>query len=167
MEELIDQKQAMKNKRGKTLQVLCILSWIAIGWSFISIAWQAFEGPLTEEQMEEEKYEALSQISEDSPQFAIKLVEESIELGEVFNENFWPLLSINLLIVLVGFAAVFMMYRLRRAGFYVYILYSLMPLGVSMTYFSGFSITVWGLVLSGLISTLFIILYGAQLNKMS
>ena len=36
-EELIDHNETVKEQRGKTLPVLCILSWISLGFGAISL----------------------------------------------------------------------------------------------------------------------------------
>ena len=59
MDELLDEKQELKNKRGKTLPVLCVLSWIAIGLSFLSIGNQVRTGRSSADELRQEQYELL------------------------------------------------------------------------------------------------------------
>lgn len=166
MDELLDEKQEMKNKRGKTLPVLCILSWIAIGLTFLSVSSEMMKGQLTQEELRQEQFELLSTADTDLGEFYMAFIEETVAMMEVTNEKFWTLMSINLCIVILGFFGVLLMFKLQKKGFYLYLAYCIIPMIVSLSFFGDFKITIYGLIFNVIFSGLFIILYGVQLKRM-
>ena len=167
MDELIDDKLTMKERRGKTLPVLAVLSFIWIAYNVVTISAQLVKGPLSDEEIDQQKYELLQTYDEDSPSMVKEIMEESMETLDILKENFWALASSNIIIYALGFIAVFMMLKLKKAGFYMYILYCVAPIAITMMYFSGFKIMMVGVAIQGFFSILFLILYGVQLKRMS
>jgi ABC-type Fe3+ transport system permease subunit len=167
MDDLIDEKVTMKEKRGKTLPVLVVLSFVWIAFSFGSLILQLADGPLTDEKIEEQTYEIMQTYDESMPEFYTNMIEESIATLEVVKDNFWMIIGVTAFSLVVGFFAVFMMYKLKKTGFYLYIAYCLIPLIMTAALFSDFSLSVMGMAISAGFSILFIILYGAQLKRMS
>lgn len=166
MDDLLDEKQELKNKRGKTLPVLCVLSWIAIGLSFLSSGNEMLKGKMTQEELRQEQFELLSTADADLGAFYMDFVEESVAMMEVTNDKFWALMSLNICVVILGFFAVLLMFKLQKKGFYLYLAYCIIPMIVSVSFFGEFKITIYGLVFNVIFSGLFIILYGVQLKRM-
>ncbi|MCB9222879.1 MAG: hypothetical protein H6582_01775 [Crocinitomicaceae bacterium] len=166
-EELYDENLSMKEKRGKTLPVLVVLSFIYIAFSFGSILIQMVNGPMSDEEIEQQEYEMLQAYNDETPAFAKKVMEESIEMLEKTQESFWLMNGLSVVTFVVGFFAVYLMFKLKKVGYYMYIAYSLIPLIMSFALFSGYTIALLGIAFGAAISILFIILYGVQLKRMS
>lgn len=167
MEELLDQKQVRQDQRGNTLLTLCILSWVWIGFTAIGVAMSLYQGKLSEEELVNEKYRLLETMNEDMPPFLERVLTESIALMDKTNENFGVLMSLNLITVVVGFLGVFWMFKLKKGGFYLYLLYSLMPILVNAVFFIEFKLSQYGMIFTGFFSIIFILLYVFQLKRMS
>lgn len=168
MSDLLDDSSIMKEKRGTTLKVLAILSWIAMGLNTVGLLFTLAGGPSTPEELAEEKEAILAVVTPEMLEIVGKeYLVETITILEVTNEMFYSINGINASILIIGFYGVFSMYNLKKKGYYFYIVYSIAPIVVSLAFFgTGFYITL-GAVLTGIISATFCILYGAQLKRMS
>lgn len=168
-EELLDNKIELKERRGMTLTVLCVLSWIAIGLSFLGMIWNLIKGKKTEAELLEDKIEQLSAVP-DGPakEMTLNIMQEGFVADELANQYFFELMAQNVLTLILGFFAVLLMFKLKKIGFYLYLLYCAIPIAVSIGVFgvSGFmSIIIIGVL--SIISLVFVILYGYQLKRMS
>lgn len=165
-EELIDNNESTKEQRGKTLPVLCILSWVSLGFAALSLLFSVFNGPKTEEELTEEKINLLSTVNEDTSDQIKVMYEQMINSSQLVNDHHWTLSLVNLGSLLLGFGAVFLMWKLKKNGFYLYLVYSIIPFVVSSLVMSGLFL---GIVLffTGIFALLFVILYAVQLKRMS
>lgn len=168
MSDLLDDKAILDEKRGTTLKVLAILSWIAMGWSTLGLLLSLAGGPSSPEELAEEEETILAAFTPEMIEMVGKdYLVETINILEISNEMFYSLNGINASILIIGFYGVFSMYNLKKKGYYFYIVYSIAPIVVSLAFFgTGFYITL-GAVLTGIIAVTFCILYGAQLKRMS
>lgn len=105
--------------RPQFLTVLCILTWIACGLLFISTVWGVLFRPNAEEQ-----YAQIEKMREVSPEAA-----ENMEA--LLQKQNSPSQYINtaLSLVAIGLSAygAYLMWQLRRRGFYFYIAGELLP----------------------------------------
>ncbi|MFT4603208.1 MAG: hypothetical protein ACI857_003396 [Arenicella sp.] len=168
-EELLDANLQVEEKRGQTLKVLCILSWVWIGITVIMLLFSAVSGKKTDSQMMEERLEIMNAIP-DGPgaEMSVSMYEDILRMSEKSNEYFYELMGLNFLVILLGFTSVFMMFKLKKVGYYIYVLYSILPIlvvGWSIG-FSGF-MAILTIGFSAIISITFLILYGNQLKRMS
>jgi hypothetical protein len=165
-DELVDPKQQMKDKRGKTLPVLCVLSYISIGYTTVTALMSFVRGPLTVTELDEAKLAALSGIEDGTPQFLIDFIMDSLDYALIANEKMSMINTTSLLVSLVGFFGVYMMFKLKKSGYYMYILYSILPIVLQLTIFPGNMLAKGIAFFIGLFSVLFVILYGVQLKRM-
>jgi len=167
MDELDNIGQDDKSKRGKTLPVLCILSWVMIGLTVLGVSFSIIRGPYSEAEMLEQKLAVMTSVNEDMPEFFNEMMLNSLTILERTNEQFYLMNSLNVISVLVGFFAVLFMYRLKRMGYWLYILYSAIPICISIYFFGDIKSTMTMLMYSSVFTLTFIILYGVQLKRMS
>lgn len=169
MNEWNSDVEIQNTERPKGLLVLCILSWVNAGISIISGLINLLGGPLSEVKMREQKVEALSAVNELHDMGFNWLADNMEKIGyltEVFNKNHFAVNALTLLFVFVGLAGTLLMYRGRKLGFHLYIVYNL--LAISHVYiFLGPAdvpsmLTVWSIAISGL----FVYLYSRHLNWM-
>ena len=169
MEELDTQIGDIKEQRGRMLMVLCVLSWIFIGLVFFMNLLAFTGGKASAEEMKERKialidlYTGIGFGGENNTE----TIEELLFIDNQINENFYLHYSTKIVFCLIGFFAVLQMYRLQKMGFWAYIAYSLIPIGISYYILKdsatiGQSIT-WDLIMSGI----FIALYASQVKRMA
>jgi hypothetical protein len=167
MDELDNLMEDDKTRRGKTLPVLCILSWVMIGLTVLGVSFSLIRGPYSEEEMLEQQLAVYEVVNDDMPEFYNEMMLSSLTILERTNEKFYLMNSLNVVSVVVGFFSVLLMYRLKRVGYWLYLLYSAIPICISIYFFGDIKSTMTMLVYSSIFSLTFIILYGVQLKRMS
>jgi hypothetical protein len=168
-EELLDSKLEIKEKRGQALLVYCILSFVWIGITAVSLLFAASQGQKTEAEMLEEKIELLSTIP-DGPgsELSADMYGDILEVSERSNYYFYEMMGANILTIALGLISVLLMFKLKKIGYFIYIIYSIFPLVVTawlmgVTGFMG--IITFGV--TAVFSVTFLILYAYQLKRMS
>lgn len=155
-DELADSKP--KSKRSTFLTVLCILSFIGIGYGIISSAisyftfdtiMESFEMGM--DQMEQAEEEANSAFLSGM----LEMAEASMEHGKTLN----LVTFIANLICLIG---VLRMWKLRRNGFYIYAVGELAP-GIVTGLLLGWIAGILGLILA----VVMVALYAVNLKEMN
>jgi len=169
MDEYVDDNMNNQKERPQMLLVLCILSWVSIGFSLITNVISFFRGPISSERMGEAKGDMLSLINE-AKSSGMDLIADVFtklqHMTEVYNANHYSFYGLNIIVLLIGLGGVVWMFLGKKQGFHLYIGYSL--LSVIQIYFflipseipSAF--TILGLLFSGL----FIFLYSRNLSWM-
>jgi hypothetical protein len=123
METTIDNQAELEgahvNARPQFLSVLCILTWICCGLLFISSVWGVIFKPTPEEQVQK-----IEQMREISPEAA-----EQMEAAFKAQEEGNPVAGLALNLVALGLSAfgAYMMWQLKRTGFYLYIAGEILP----------------------------------------
>lgn len=168
MSELLDEKSLMNEKRGSTLKVISILSWIYIGLSMLATLPGVFSGPLTPEELELVKVELLEASTPETEEvFGEGFIQENISMLERSNEYHYSIMGLNISGLILGFYAVFLMYNLKKNGFYLYIVYSFIPVLSQLIFFESGTMRNIAIGFWIFIAALFILLYGLQLKRMS
>jgi hypothetical protein len=156
-------------QRPTFLTVLCILSFAGGLWG----AWDGIKNAFTNAPLEEVEEartaieEAMTQVDGAGADLAVRMMEEGLAIAEQAAANAVPLGYIGLLSSILGLVGVWMMWNLRKNGFYIYVLSSV--LGLFLPYiFLGFSMVgLMGLGFIGFITVLFIVLYAIHLKYMN
>jgi hypothetical protein len=165
-----DSQLTEKQERPSFLTVLSILSFISIGFSLIASLFELISGPMTTNQLEENKIELLKQADEmRSLDFegGATMLEKIQRMTEALNANFYSASIVSIVILLVGLFGVISMWRARKIGFHFYIIYSLLSI-IQIYFFISASdiplpIVLWNLFFSAL----FTIMYSRNLKWMS
>lgn len=152
----------MKEKRGKTILVFCVLSWIYIGYNILQLGIGMAAGPMSEADIRQAKIEML----ENQPPEAIEMLgwvfEELGVILETRSENFAVLNAIELLSLLIGALAVLLMFNLKKVGFHLYIIYSIIPIASATYFMGGTTLGVAGVAFIAIVSLVFVLIYGSQ-----
>jgi hypothetical protein len=125
--QLIEQEE----KRPTFLLVLCILSFVSIGFGFLGNLSGLFSGPLPSDELEKIMASSLKMVTalQDSGNTDVSnLLEKAIRTQEYINLNFYQHTIITLLSLLVGFIGVFLMFNKSKKGFHYYILYNILSI---------------------------------------
>lgn len=99
--------------RPQFLTVLCILTWVSCGFLLIMSIWGVAFKPTAEE-----RYQSIEQMREVNPEMADRM-EEAFEAQENSNQTLG--LAINLVAILLSALGAYMMWQLKKTGFYVYV----------------------------------------------
>jgi hypothetical protein len=162
-------EQEINKKRPVFLTVLGILSFITIGFGLLGNVTGIFSGPLSEKEMNQAMAEALKSLE---PLNASGMDDMSASFELVFrtqvyiNANFYVHTLITIASFLIGLLGVIFMFKGRKNGFHLYIIYNL--INVSSIYLSVPASEVPSIiVISNLIfSALFVFLYSRNLHWM-
>lgn len=144
---------------------MCILSWIWIGVSLLSVTSNFTTGQMTPEMIEEQKSQMLGMYSEEEIERMDWMFEDMFHFIDSFNENLYVISGITMISTLLGLLGVIMMWQMKKKGYYLYLVYSIVPMilavlfyqGVFMGFFLGYHIVFGGL---------FMLLYAFQLKHM-
>lgn len=165
--ESIDEISMKKEPRPNFLTVLCVLSFVFIGFSLVFGLFSLTKGPLSEDQMIAQKVIFLEQADEmranDLEGFAV-MMEKISHMTESLNSNFYANSILSVFIMVLGLFGVIRMWNGFKIGFHLYIAYSLLTIiqlyfFVSPEYIPTF-IVIWNLVISGL----FVLMYSINLK---
>lgn len=168
MSEQIDIEQ--EEKRPTFLTVLCILSYITLGFAALGFIGSLVSGPPSSDQIEATEIELMktaTQFRDQGQTWAANVMEQITEFTTYQQVNFWFTTGLNALGALTGFLGVRMMWKGKRRGFHFYIIYNL--IGVGGVYLVAPAHVVPSfVVISGLIfSAIFVGLYAINLKWMN
>ncbi len=150
--ELLDSKKLMLN-------ILTILTFIGSGLNIISAVWQY---KTIEENMVKME-ELLTNSNDRIPEFAKKFVnEEALELTKKIAQNKFPILVLCLIGYLLCIYAALRMRKLKKEGYYFYLLGSIIPFFAFPIFISWNSLNDRFVILNMLLSLIFIIFYTSQ-----
>lgn len=159
----------MNNQRPVALTVFCILSWVWMAISAYGLIGDLANGQLSDDEIRQQELVMLESLSGEDPEVMRQsgwMVTETIGIIKITQANFGLLNGIKVLQLLIGLAAVILMFRLKKIGFHLYIIYSLISV-IYWTYFFGeFKLGLVIALLSGLVSGLFVMFYAFQLKHM-
>ncbi len=163
----VDMKRG-ENRPGMLL-VVCILSWIYIGFYFVVTLYQLISGPISSAKIAENKTTIKGAVLEMRNSGLHTLADFYEKLGNmtnVLNENHYQAFSLTLLVFVIGFVGVSMMFLGRKLGFHLYIIYSILSIGQLYLFFSADeipSLMTWSeLIIAGI----FIVMYAVNLKWM-
>jgi hypothetical protein len=157
-------------KRPTFLTVLCILSFIGGAWGIIGgiMSMTASAGTEALSQMANDMDAAKAGLGDDAAsgiagdmmdataQFAIKAASAAKSMGIA-----------NIVLCIVSLLGVWMMWNLKKNGFYLYTLATIGGLAVPLIFLGVNLLSILSVGLGGLVGVVFIILYGLNLKHMS
>lgn len=159
----------MTNQRPVALTVFCILSWVWMAIYAYGVISDLASGQLSDDDIRQQELVLLESLNDQDPEVMLQsswVVTESIDMLKITQANFGLLNGINVLQLLIGLAGVIFMFRLKKIGFHLYIIYSLISI-IYWTYFFGeFQLGLVMALFSGFFGGLFVMLYAFQLKHM-
>lgn len=168
MENQLDYNQ-QPAERPTFLKVLCILSFISIGLSFIFSLGSVFGGPQSEEEMVAQKVELLEaneELRDNGMDGFADMMEQMTRMNESINANFYMASVVSILALLIGFYGVFSMWQGKKLGFHLYIVYSLISVGQLYLFVSPADIPSIAIIFNLIVAGVFILLYSRNLYWM-
>jgi hypothetical protein len=155
--------------RPTMLIVVCILSWIHIGFNFVISLYQFISGPLSDGQIKDSQVNlrgAIVEMRNSGLHSFADMMEKVSNMTPVLNDNHYFALSLTLIGLIIGFVGVSFMFLGRKLGFHLYIIYSIFSIGQIYLFFTASEIpsliTWWGIIIAGI----FIFMYSRSLKWM-
>jgi hypothetical protein len=156
-------------KRPKYLTVLCILSFISIGFFLSTGLVNLVSGPSSEEQMKEMQVLLTNSVNEMETLGADWLADMMSKVQERVieeNDNFYLASFVTITYLLLGLFGVLKMWKGEKRGFHLYITYCLLSVISMYLYVSPANISTFSVVASFMFSGLFILMYSRNLKWM-
>jgi len=167
--ETVIDKILEKEPRPSFLTVLCILSWVWIGFALLTAFLGLISGPASEEMMLEQTLQwtklgdELRSVGADG---LVHMTEQMVRMMESLNANHYPNTIVTVLDLFIGLVGVIFMWQGRRLGFHLYIVYSILAIVQIYFFVAPSDIPTIGIVFNLLIAGLFIFLYARNLKWM-
>lgn len=159
--------QPEENKRPQGMKILCILTFVSTGLSFLSSIFNLIGGPISPEAMEEQKVEMIKMIDElkslEMTSF-VTMLEQVQRMTESINAHFFAVSLVSIAVISTGLYGAWMMWNGKKIGFHLYIIYSLFSV-IQLYFFVSPAdiptiVVVWNLILAAV----FVILYSRHLK---
>lgn len=159
-----------KPKRPNFLVVLAVLSYVSIGIGTLATVYSLISGPSSQEQLEQEEaqlYESIQVMKETGMENLVEMFETSAQQAlYINNEVFYSFNILTLLSLIIGFMGVYLMMKLKKVGFHLYVAYSLLPI-IIIYALIPMELTIGATIITSVVlSALFCILYGLNLKHM-
>lgn len=171
MEELdIDQHTEKEAPRPSFLTVLCILSYVFIGFSLLFGLIGLVKGPESEEEMlnaKVELFKAVDDMRSMNMDGMADMFEKIQRMSESMNANFYGVAAVSISVLLIGLFGVLRMWKGHRMGFHIYIVYSLLSVVQLYLFVSSKDIPTFVIIWNLIISGLFIFMYSRNLKWMT
>ena len=150
------------------MKVLCILSWVWIGLMVLSTARNLFTGPPSQELIDSAKEQAISGQPEEQLEQMKWLYDDIFYVMDESVNRHYEIEGSYLAFYLLGLAATILMWKLRRAGYYMYLAYTIAIIGGAAYFYYGLHGTYMYFFGGAAFLTggLFSVLYGVQLKRM-
>ncbi len=142
------------------LNVLTILTFIGCGISYIGTLYSHFSNTDPDKQIAQIQ-DAQEKMGDG---FGSKMMESSIQLIQISYENRYLILISGLVFTTLCLIGAMRMRKLRKSGYYLYLVGELAPLVLSAGLFGASFFSAMALLFSSLIAVLFVILYSTQLK---
>lgn len=155
-------------ERPTLLTILCILSFLFGAYGLYSGFSTAFtdqpKKDLEESRIELEKQ--MADVQGPGAEMAQKMMDQALAMAEKQVENATPIGISGLLLSAISLLGVWMMWNLKKTGFWLYVLASVASLIVPIVFLGGGLMTFLGVGFMGVIALIFIILYAVNLKHM-
>jgi hypothetical protein len=151
-----------KPVRPAFLTVLCILTFIGSGWGLINNLFQLVM--FTPERLVAQIQQITNMAgAEAQPSWFSSIMSSSLEVLQTTIMHGKAIYSLAALCAVISLIGAFMMYKLKRNGFYLYAIGQLFILPI----YSGWnSVVLISMAMSGFLALVFIILYSLNYSKL-
>ena len=170
MEENLNDLNTSVNPRPRLLTVICILSFISLGLSFVSVVGSLVYGPSSSTEIVKQRSD-LAESTEIMRNTGMGDVADAFEqvqrMNEALNRHFYEASTVSILLVILGFYGVLSMWRGKKIGFHIYIIYNLATIANLYLFVSPTDIPSYAVIWGVLISAIFIMLYARNLKWLS
>jgi hypothetical protein len=166
----INQESEPKQKRPVLLTVLCILSFITVGFGLIGVLFTLIGGEPSPERIQaayNELIQMAGEMRDKQLTTVADMIEQAADLTVYQQHRYWSVLGINALTMITGFVGVLFMFKGKRLGFHLYIIYNLISVGGTFLIVPSHMVPMVSVIMNLIISGLFIFLYALNLKWMN
>lgn len=151
-------------QRPGLLTALCILTFIGSGFGVLNNIFGMIMSPI-KNFLDPAFFERI--LEEVHDDFARKIVEQVIEMGQKAIENIFEISLTQFILYAASITGAILMFQLKKTGFYIYTTAQILLLFVAPA-FIGFNLFVnMGIMFGSVFTILFIVLYAINLKKMN
>lgn len=165
----IDHTQ-QEEKRPTFLAVLCILTFVNTGLNILTSLVQLISGPTSDEQMLAERVEltkATNELKDTGMDAFAGMMDQMLAMTADIQANFYIAMTVAVVTPIIGLFGALMMWKGKKLGFHLYIIYNLIAVGGIYLYVSPQNIPSIAIIFGLLLSGLFIFLYSRNLHWMN
>ncbi|MDR0802439.1 hypothetical protein [Fluviicola sp.] len=166
----VNEQQEKPSKRPVLLTVLCILSFIVVGFGLLGVLISLAGGQPSAAEIEKAYNLTMQMASDNRDQnitFLAEILEQMAEMTSYQQHHYWSVLLVNAITMGTGFAGVLMMFRGRKLGFHLYIIYNLLSVGGSFLIIPSHMIPMISVIMNLILSGVFVFLYSLNLKWMN
>lgn len=172
MEEFdaIDNGEIKKEQRPVFLTVLCVLSFVYLGFSILLGVIGLGRGQYSEDEILTHRVESAKAADEmrSLDMESLAVMQEQIQrMSESLNQSFYPSSILSLAVMLLGLWGVIWMWKGRKLGFHLYIAYSLLTIVQIYFFVSPADIPTAVVVWNMFFSAIFVVMYSRNLKWLS
>lgn len=154
-------------ERPTFLTVLCVLTFIGSGFALLSGIYNYAMAPMAAEMTEEALQKAEDQLAyQEMNEGTATMLEETFSASLEMVEHASTLALISILGALLSLTGAFLMFRLKRNGYYLYTLAQLLLILAPMALVGFNFVTGASAIITGIFALLFIVLYGVNLKHL-
>ena len=154
-----------KPVRPTFLTVLCILTFIGSGWGLINNLFQLVM--FTPERFVAQIQQITNMAgAEAQPSWFSSIMSSSLEVLQTTIMHGKAIYSLAALCAVISLIGAFMMYKLKRNGFYLYAIAQIGQLFILPIYSGWNSVVLISMAMSGFLALVFIILYSLNYSKL-
>lgn len=154
-------------ERPTFLTVLCVLTFIGSGFALLSGIYNYAMAPMAAEMTEEALQKAEDQLAyQEMNEGTATMLEETFSASLEMVEHASTLALISILGALLSLTGAFLMFRLKRNGYYLYTLAQLLLILAPMALVGFNFVTGASAIITGVFALLFIVLYGVNLKHL-
>ena len=164
---MTDTLENFEEKRPTYLKVLCILTFVSTGLGVLGVFVQIIAGKFSQAEMEAYRVQTAEQIGlykDNGWDFLVDFTMQSASMMEDIQANFLLVIVISALSAFLGLYSAIQMWKGRKIGFHLYIIYNLISVSSIYTYTSPANVPTLSLIFGLGISGLFIFMYSRNLH---
>jgi hypothetical protein len=170
-EQAIDHFESENQKRPAFLTILCVLTWIVSAWVIMSVPFNYyFSSHETASTFQSSINDAMSQMAETDPESAEMVEGFMMDLSDMLSNGIknaaWIAITDLLVAILSAFGA-FLMFKLRKPGFWIYVLAKVGGIASVLAFLGVNIVTMGAASLAGFVGLIMVIMYGINRKYMS
>ena len=169
MSDELDNDSIEVAKRPGFLKVISIMSFVGIGLSLLSSLAGLFSAKQSEEQLLAAKVEmskAINDLQEVGMDSWVHFIRQLEAINVEINELLLLANGSSIIVGLIGLFGAIKMWNGFKIGFHIYIIYSLLAIGIIYLYVSPVNIPSVLIIFGSVISLIFILMYSRNLHWM-
>lgn len=158
-----------RGKRPVFLLVLCILSFVYLGFTTLSGVSGLMLGPASEEEMQDtavQLNESIDELEQNNMESWVPTFKKIKMMTLSANKQYYPIKLVSLLVAALGIFAVMKVFQGDKLGFHLYIMYSISSVCQVYLFHSPSAVPTFMIVLEVILSGVFIAMYAVNLKWM-